>query len=224
MTEIKNYMRSLLQALNHVHKHNIIHRDIKPSNFLFHRKLQRGVLVDFGLAHFEQPKVPEKVAKDQLPHKIGYYANDPRPSIRASRSGTRGFRAPEVLFKVVNQTKAIDIWSAGVILLSLFSGVFPFFQSTDDQEAMAETAILFGSVKMKALGAKLRTLFNVDRTFDSNLPSITEQGIPFKKLLYHLRPLFKTDATSLEFLQGLLDLDPTTRLTAKQALEHPWFH
>lgn len=34
----------------------------------------------------------------------GYIKNDQRPSIRVNRAGTRGFRAPEVLFKVHRQT------------------------------------------------------------------------------------------------------------------------
>lgn len=37
------------------------------------------------------------------------------------RGGTRGFRAPEVLLRCTKQTVAIDIWSAGVILLSILS-------------------------------------------------------------------------------------------------------
>jgi len=69
LLEIKEYMRALLEALQHLHLHKvernlifnahrglqIIHRDIKPSNFL--RDSQRDSqgsgrfrLVDFGLA------------------------------------------------------------------------------------------------------------------------------------------------------------------------------
>lgn len=44
-----------------------------------------------------------------------------RPPMKASRAGTRGFRAPEVLFKCQAQGVAIDIWSAGVILLTLMT-------------------------------------------------------------------------------------------------------
>lgn len=68
-----------------------------------------------------------------------------RPAWKAPRAGTRGFRAPEVLFKVSQQTTALDIWSAGVILLSLLTKQFPFFNSSDDQDAIVELACLFGS-------------------------------------------------------------------------------
>ena len=48
--EIKQYMKTLLQAMNYIHSRYIIHRDVKPSNFLYSRTKRRGVLVDFGLA------------------------------------------------------------------------------------------------------------------------------------------------------------------------------
>ena len=42
VSEVRDYMRNLLIALKHVHKHDVIHRDVKPSNFLFNRKLNRS--------------------------------------------------------------------------------------------------------------------------------------------------------------------------------------
>lgn len=40
---------------------------------------------------------------------------------------------------------AVDIWSAGVILLSLLSGCYPFFKAHDDRSAMAQVIALMGS-------------------------------------------------------------------------------
>lgn len=48
--ETQMYMRNLLIALKRVHEFNVIHRDIKPNNFLYNRKQQTFLLVDFGLA------------------------------------------------------------------------------------------------------------------------------------------------------------------------------
>ncbi|KAM4727712.1 cell division cycle 7-related protein kinase isoform 3-T3 [Anableps anableps] len=63
----------------------------------------------------------------------------------ASRAGTPGFRAPEVLTKCPNQGTAIDVWSAGVILLSLLSGRYPFFKASDDLIALAQIMTIRGS-------------------------------------------------------------------------------
>ncbi|KAF7669783.1 hypothetical protein LDENG_00124130 [Lucifuga dentata] len=63
----------------------------------------------------------------------------------APRAGTPGFRAPEVLTKCPNQGTAIDVWSAGVILLSLLSGRYPFFRASDDLIALAQIMTIRGS-------------------------------------------------------------------------------
>ncbi|CAE6530668.1 unnamed protein product [Rhizoctonia solani] len=72
-----------------------------------------------------------------------------RPRVKANRAGTRGFRAPEVLFKCESQTVALDVWSAGIILLACLSGKFPLFNSNDDTEALAEIAAIVGRNKME---------------------------------------------------------------------------
>jgi len=48
-----------------------------------------------------------------------------------------------------NITIAIDIWSVGVILLSMFTQRFPFFNSNDDYEALLELGCIFGKQRMK---------------------------------------------------------------------------
>lgn len=40
---------------------------------------------------------------------------------------------------------AIDMWSAGVILLSLLSGRYPFFKASDDLIALAQIMTIRGS-------------------------------------------------------------------------------
>ncbi|XP_067309230.1 cell division cycle 7-related protein kinase isoform X2 [Pseudorasbora parva] len=63
----------------------------------------------------------------------------------APRAGTPGFRAPEVLTKCPNQGTAIDMWSAGVIMLSLLSGRYPFFKASDDLIALTQIMTIRGS-------------------------------------------------------------------------------
>lgn len=46
-------------------------------------------------------------------------------------------------------TVALDIWSAGIILLCFLTRRFPFFNSNDDTEALVEIAAMFGRRKME---------------------------------------------------------------------------
>ena len=63
----------------------------------------------------------------------------------APRAGTPGFRPPEVLLKYPQQSTAVDVWSAGIVLLCLLSKKYPFFKAQDDMSAMAQIVGLFGS-------------------------------------------------------------------------------
>ena len=117
--EVRSYMGGLLDALAFMHERKICHQDVKPSNYLYSRGKQKGKLIDFGLA-------------------------DTIGNERSSSVGTCGLRPPEVLIRScprarrhsqTQKTKATltvhpaaDIWAAGVMLLSLLSGRYPFFK------------------------------------------------------------------------------------------------
>ncbi|KAJ1982886.1 Cell division control protein 7 [Dimargaris xerosporica] len=148
----------------------------------------------------------------------GVLRRDLRPSIKANRAGTRGFRAPEVLLKVVDQTPAIDIWSVGVIMLSILTHRFPFFNSADDQEALLEMGVLFGK------SALTRVASLHDRSFFTNVPTVRENAIPFERLVkvYNEQGLANTSPDMFDFLRRCLALDPAERITASEALSHPF--
>jgi cell division control protein 7 len=44
---------------------------------------------------------------------------------------------------------AIDVWSAGIMLLSILTHKFPIFNSNDDMEALMEIAAIFGRASME---------------------------------------------------------------------------
>ncbi|CAA6661026.1 unnamed protein product [Spirodela intermedia] len=82
----------------------VMHRDLKPENFLFLNKMENSPLkvTDFGLSLFFKPG---EVFKDLV--------------------GSAYYVAPEVLRR--HYSAEADVWSAGVILYILLSGVPPFW-------------------------------------------------------------------------------------------------
>ncbi|KAJ2850842.1 Cell division control protein 7 [Coemansia brasiliensis] len=231
--EMRWYFASLLGALEHAHSHGIMHRDIKPSNFLYDLRRRHGVLVDFGLAERE---CDQEATRARSRHTLqmdastamrlfrsfdqrgrpGIPRKDTRPGLRANRAGTRGFRAPEVLLKVPRQSVAIDMWSVGVILLCMLTRRFPFFQSTDDTEALLEIAVLFGRLEME------RAVSQLGRTFLTNVPTVKDRGIRFESLAkaYNAEGYPNLPPDVFDLLRRLLTLDPEKRITASEALQH----
>lgn len=100
--------RTMVKVVHICHSMGVIHRDLKPENFLFLSKDENSPLkaTDFGLSVFYKPG---DVFKDIV--------------------GSAYYVAPEVLRR--RYGPEIDIWSAGVILYILLSGVPPFWAETE---------------------------------------------------------------------------------------------
>ncbi|KAK0554532.1 Cell division control protein 7 [Tilletia horrida] len=132
--------------------------------------------------------------------RVGYPTVDNRHPVRANRAGTRGFRAPEVLLKCQDQTVAVDIWSAGVILLCFLTKRFPLFNADDDVIALLEMAVIVGRKDMSACAM----IHN--RTFKTDIPDVTEDGMSIKDFVRKMNPLPQQEMES-----ELSDIDEAIR-------------
>ncbi|KAK6510831.1 hypothetical protein TWF506_009925 [Arthrobotrys conoides] len=103
--ETRKVFLQLLNGLKYLHERNIVHRDIKPENILLTDKNLTCKLADFGLAKI--------IGED---------------SFTTSLCGTPSYVAPEILMPSRNRkyTKAVDIWSLGVVLYICLCGFPPF--------------------------------------------------------------------------------------------------
>ncbi|KAI3654279.1 hypothetical protein MP228_000998 [Amoeboaphelidium protococcarum] len=228
LEDMRFYFKSLVAGLSHIHSLNIIHRDIKPSNFLYDYRQRTGVVADFGLAHYaesqERINEMEELELERVQHPVPYqnygvYVKDPRKPLHADRAGTRGFRAPEVLFKTFHQTPIIDMWSVGVILLCLLTRQFPFFNSQDDQEAIVEIACIFGQTAMEMYASIYR------RSWNTRIPTIPQDKVEFKTIVQKLNPKLKQEVEEdkygvMDFLKHCLEPYYLARLSSSKALKH----
>ncbi|XP_068650965.1 uncharacterized protein [Aristolochia californica] len=136
--------------------------------------------------------------------------------------GTKGFRAPEVLFKSPHQGLKVDIWSAGVTLLYLMIGRTPFVG--DPERNIKDIAKLRGSEELW----EVAKLHNRECSFPEELLDI--QSLPSVKL----REWCELNTRKADFLDqvpmSLFDLvdkcltvNPRSRISAEEALRHEFF-
>ncbi|XP_045417256.1 mitogen-activated protein kinase 15 isoform X2 [Lemur catta] len=183
----------LLRATKFLHSGRVIHRDLKPSNVLLDANCVVK-LCDFGLARSlsNLPEGPEGQALTQ------YVA-------------TRWYRAPEVLLSSSWYTPGVDMWSLGCILGEMLRGQ-PLFQGTStlhQLELILETIPPPSEGDLLALGSCYST---------SILHGL---GSRPRQMLDAILPP-DTPPEALDLLRLLLVFAPDKRLSAAQALQHPY--
>ena len=97
----------ICRALSYAHKNGVIHRDIKPSNVLIDKN-GNALVLDFGIAQFYDNN-----------NKDYHYTQD------GIIMGTPEYMSPEQLDSSCNVTASSDLYSLGVVMYKLFTGVKP---------------------------------------------------------------------------------------------------
>jgi len=140
---------------------------------------------------------------------------------RAERAGTPGFRAPEVLLGCAEQTPGLDVWSAGIIFLSLLLGRYPLFTNadSDDLTSLMQICGLFGANKLKeaAKSCGKRIVLTLDEK-QLNTPK-TLQDISARK---DFKENCKLNLV-VSLINQCLELNPTKRIKATDSLSHCLF-
>ncbi|KAI9026089.1 kinase-like domain-containing protein [Hyaloraphidium curvatum] len=124
---------------------------------------------------------------------------------------SRYYRAPELIFGSTMYTVSIDVWSTGCVMAELMLGQ-PLFPGESGVDQLVEI--------IKVLGTPTREqIRNMNPNYtDYKFPQI--KASTWNKVFRNNKC---ATPESLEFLPRLLDYTPTARLTAADAMAHPFF-
>jgi len=142
------------------------------------------------------------------------------PHLHAARAGTPGFRPPEVLLKCRTQTVAVDMWAAGVILLSIFSRSYPFFRSPDDMTALAELISLFGSEAIQNVAKRYKRKIIASHIKEGGDLGQICKDLGERAATGESPPPCLVTEEGIDLLRRLLDIDHQERVSASVALTH----
>jgi serine/threonine protein kinase len=123
---------------------------------------------------------------------------------------TLWYRAPEILLGSDEYSVAVDMWSAGCILAELFTRE-PVFRGENELSQLYRIFAVTGTPTEREWPG-VTQLRNYSASFPAISPASFASKIP------------QADATALDLIHKLLTLDPTQRISAKQARTHPFFN
>ncbi|KAF2907743.1 hypothetical protein DAI22_12g122150 [Oryza sativa Japonica Group] len=225
---VREVAKQLLECIAFMHELRLIHTDLKPENIL--------------LVSPEYIKVPDYKVSSRSPKEGSYFKQLPKSSaIKVIDFGsttydqqdqtyvvsTRHYRAPEVILGL-GWSYPCDIWSVGCILVELCTGE-ALFQTHENLEHLAMMERVFGPLPCHMLKRADRHSEKYVRKGRLNWPEGCASRDSMKAVmkLPRLQNLVmqNVDHSGGEFidlLQGLLRYDPASRLTAQEALRHPF--
>lgn len=198
-------------ALEVAHAHDIIHRDVKPENiFITRRRNAEAIkLLDLGVA---------KILQDQ------YWSGLQKNLSRTNQLiGSPCYISPEQIQGAKNCDARIDIYSLGVVLYELVTGVVPFRGSTVwetmyqhvNARPIAPTARVPGINLPGPLEAII--LRAMEKEPKDRFRTIREMGMSIRFELSHLRS-DRTQARSAQLLPALTASETPDRDVPSPAL------
>jgi len=192
--DIRYYMYELLIALDYCHSMGIMHRDVKPHNVMIDHNLKKLRLIDWGLAEFYHPNIEYNV-----------------------RVASRYFKGPELLVDFRYYDYSLDLWSFGSMLSAIIFKREPFFHGKSNTDQLVQIVRVLGTDELYLYLKKYKIQLGTEY---EDLGQYTKR--PFIRFKNSLNEHLVNDQV-IDFLEKLLRYDHQERLTAKEAMKHPYF-
>eukprot|EP01017_Pseudomicrothorax_dubius_P037193 TRINITY_DN541_c0_g1_i3.p1 TRINITY_DN541_c0_g1~~TRINITY_DN541_c0_g1_i3.p1 ORF type:complete len:340 (+),score=75.90 TRINITY_DN541_c0_g1_i3:709-1728(+) len=193
--DVRYYIYEILRALDFCHSMGIMHRDVKPHNVMIDHERGELRLIDWGLAEFYIPQTEYNV-----------------------RVASRYFKGPELLVDYQYYDYSLDLWSLGAMFAGIIFIKEPFFQGSDNYDQLDKIAKVLGTEELFAYLDKYKV--SLDPHFEGVLGNHARK--PWSKFItQENRHLANPEAVDL--LSRMLVYDHAERITAKDAMNHPYF-
>lgn len=193
--DVRYYIYEVLKALDYAHSNGVMHRDVKPHNIVVDHEKKKLRLIDWGLAEFYHPNKEYNV-----------------------RVASRYFKGPELLVDLQDYDYSLDIWSLGCMFAGMIFRREPFFHGHDNQDQLVKIARVLGTKDL------FEYLLHYGLELDSNFISLigSHARRPWDRFVTEENHHLAT-ADALDLLNQMLVYDHQKRITAKQAMAHPFF-
>ena len=191
---IRSLVYQMCKAVSYLHKNNMIHRDVKPENLLIDENFNLK-LCDFGFAR----KVKLNKNNNNIDTMTDYVA-------------TRWYRSPELLLSGGIYGPEVDYWAIGCIMGELADGN-PMFPGEDEVDQLDCIIKILGNLPENLVNMYYENpIYNGKDLFKIKKPETLE-----KRYMGILSP------TAIDFMKGLLELDPSKRLSGDNVFKHKYF-
>ncbi|GMP57819.1 hypothetical protein CsSME_00021737 [Camellia sinensis var. sinensis] len=224
-----NCLVDMIEVAVVMHDMRLIHTDLKPENILFispdYVKIPDYKVASWSLKDGSCFKrLPKSSAIKVIDFGSTAYEHQDHNYIIS----TRHYRAPEVILGL-GWSYPSDLWSVGCILMELCSGE-ALFQTHENLEHLAMMERVLGPIPQHMLKRVDRHAEKYVRRGRLDWPegATSRESIKAVLKLPRLQNLVMqyvdhSAGDLIDLLQGLLRYDPSTRVTAHEALRHPFF-
>merc|ERR1712136_274357 len=194
--DIRYYIFEILKALDYCHSQGVMPRDVKPHNVMIDHEARKLRLIDWGLAEFYHPGQEYNV-----------------------RVASRYFKGPELLVDYQMYDYSLDMWSLGCMLASMIFRKEPFFHGHDNYDQLVRIAKVLGTEELYEYLDKYQ--IELDPRFSDILDRHSRKRW---ERFVHSENQHLVSPEALDFLDKLLRYDHQERLTAREAMDHPYFY